>query len=184
MNFRRCSHSIEPSTAGRGKKRVVHTDLTVVSSYHSPSKPPAIVAALLLSPRLSGLPPHARVRQPSRHQECAQVLPCCAERGDERVQTLEIIGKEKKRKGPKAPAPITDIAQMEQKGRGSETWVTPSSLAPCGSTPFHGAFLDSPALLFSALSLSCMACPLPSFRPSPSHRQEPLLHLTLTSPST
>lgn len=146
MNFRKCawcSHRIELSTArqrGRevlkNKKKGILTDLTVVSSCQSPSMRPVIVAALLLSPRLSDLSPHAaRVPQPSRGQEGAQGLPYCVERDNEKVQLLETIRKEKRVKDEKAPARITETARKwSGMGRGSEIWVTTSSLGRLHST--------------------------------------------------
>jgi hypothetical protein len=129
MNFGRCvgcSNSIELSIAEERKTGESLTDLNVVSSYQSPSTPPATVAVLLLSPRLSGLSPHAaRVPQPSRPQEGAQGLPCCAETKNEKVQLLEIIGKEK---GAKQEAASRKSRADGRKGPRFGNWVTASSL--------------------------------------------------------
>lgn len=78
---------------------------------------PVTVAALLLSPRLSDLSPHADcVPQPSRSQEGAQGLPYCVERGNEKVQLLETIGKEKESRTKSTGAYHGNRAQMERNG--------------------------------------------------------------------
>lgn len=114
-----CNHSIELSIAEERKTGESLTDLNVVLSYQSPSTPLATVAVLLLSPRLSGLSPHAaRVPQPSRHREGAQGLPCCAERKNEKVQLLEIIVKKKVKNKKQRHG---NRAHMGGRSRGSET---------------------------------------------------------------